>query len=205
MLRAAGHLLSVLPLRVLPDGSADLYVTAKARAFRRTRYQVDKRPALFIDLPNAGEYVQVEVYDGFFSIGWSTAMTLPHLLRLINQRAPSPPEKAIVYSTDRGREEITDGPAGMRALNAAPQDYHYVRLEFPQFTITWAPSQITARRVKKLHYGDFGWMSTTFDKEEIAALMRETATSAVGIQAPKLCTQVEFIGDYVPQGSVLNP
>jgi len=185
-------------LLALPT-SAELADAVRVRAdpdMIPRRYEAEGQEALQFDIA-AGERLNVEPAEGFFSMAWSTALPVETLLQRLEAFLPESARARLTVGVDDGFEEISE-PASLAVhrLLESGDGPGFWRLDLPDRTITWelrgAPSVEYAAPPPipdAPPQGLMGFMAEVFDPDYMARLIEATATPMIGANVGSLLSE----------------
>jgi ribosomal protein L30 len=147
-----------------------------------------------------GQYLAAERYDGFFTIAWTSPLTLSGALERFLVVAPSParrPRRKAVQAIliDEDGVHILTAARAVSRVRLQGDGVHLFRLEYPDYTFVWREP-----------LGDHGeglaevaLMCTTRDDAFVTSVMEDTATEGLAAQAKELVDQaVGVVGTETP-------
>jgi hypothetical protein len=152
-------------------------------AMKPEYYDVDGRQAVQFDLSET-EHLNVEPYEGYFSMAWSSQLPLSSLLLRVIDRLRSDTVGELTVQKGEGFEVAWEGSdlrAGLASLISYEDATEFWRLDAGDQTLTWERSS-EPDQIPNL----MGLISDRFDPSEIQALLALTATASVGEHAREL-------------------
>jgi hypothetical protein len=167
-------------------------------------YEIAGREAHLFNVAR-NQYLRVELFSNYFAMTWSSALPLTTTLDRTSNLLPDREQgKAVLYSLSRTSYLHQELHSALKMLHHRPQDFAFVRLEFPEHTVIWrAPKK---RRppdtLAPSELGQFGLLSEVYDLRYATSLIRRTATLAVASNTDRLTEHVEYLSKHVPVGSL---
>ena len=175
-------------------------------------YDVAGRPSRRVNV-GGQEFFQVELYDGYFSMAWSTDLPVVAALARLPLPPPDPEDSAIVF--DPRSQEHVERPARklLEALIAGHESYPFVRIELPHITVTWEEhasasgptSRLPSARDSDARKGRAGIIADVFDPKYCVKLLEATGTPSVATSSEELIGRASYVGAQIPHGELLQP
>ena len=160
----------------------------------RHDYLVGGRAARLYQL-DSGEFLRVELYEDFFSLGWSSHVSSQELLRLIGSwLAGNEQARAVLYHELAQEHEEMQVKHAVQLLRESDNDVSFARLELEKMTLVWEkdnpedPSQP----------GEFGLMSPAYQPELLLQLIRGSGTENLIPRAEELVEELAYLGESLP-------
>ncbi|MEU9188227.1 hypothetical protein AB0D14_27560 [Streptomyces sp. NPDC048484] len=149
------------------------------------------------------EYVQVEAYDGYFSMAWTTR-SLANVISLLHDNIETdfPKEKAsgIILLAGSSRHKVATAATTVDICSNKTHDVTFARVDFPELALTW-------RAGRKFSNGNpdptqCGLIADKFDSEFIEAILARTGTGEVAAHASQLTEAARFLERKIPAGRI---
>jgi ribosomal protein L30/L7E len=194
---AVRHLVAVDPLTestVLgtPDREPEVRM-------RTLPYEIDGREARRYEV-DQNSYLDVQLFEGFFSLTWSTALAFRDVWRELRSLLPEPAGCALVYDPQKEGHWELKLPTVIRRLSSGDAAYPFVRAEFAGVTLVWQRPLYPRHVDEDLDPGKLGIISESFDSEYYGEMVRRTATRSLGRIAAELLEDAAYVGAHVRQG-----
>lgn len=171
--------------RTLPtDGSG------RAATVTETRYETSGGNAVAYrdgERSADGQYLAAEQHDGFFTIAWTSPLTLSGALERFLVVPPSPgrrPRRKAVQAILIDEDGVHKLPASkvLERVRLHGDDVHLLRLEYPDYTFVWR--EPLGEEGEGL--AEVSLMCTTRDDAYVISVMEDTATEGLAAQAKDL-------------------
>jgi hypothetical protein len=196
-LHTARELVAVKALTAITDigvSSSD-----EAVEMRTLPYEINGLEARRYEI-DEGDYLDVELYDGFFTLTWSTDLGFRDVLQQIGALLPKKARTALVFDPDRGKHVEVPPSRVLNGSSKRTPRYPFVRCEFDGFTLVWQQPAYPKHVDEDTTPGQLGIISESFDSSYYTELVRRTATRRLGIQAAGLLEDASFVGKHVRHG-----
>ncbi len=176
---------------------------AAEAAMSRVDYDVEGNPGRLYSM-SAGEYAQVELYDAYFSVAWSTSFpvdkSLAELADLLPEASNEVGSGRLVVENSSGSDPIS-AAAALRNIVEEPTVVRAMRLEYTHFALTWRVAHETTAGRKSP--AQIGLISDAYDPEHIVEMIHRTATAGVAYSADSIIRDADFVSGQVPNGFLL--
>jgi len=160
-------------------------------------YEVAGREAHRYELGD-GEFVRVEIYDGYFSIGWSTSLPIAAVLELVEPLLRIVDGEVVVFDKRTKAHEKRDVD-DVLALLPSDDDFSFARLELSDVTLVWEQAREQDRHGPTT-LGELAVLARLFDESTFVRMLRETATPRVAHHARDLIGRISYVAEYVRPG-----
>ncbi len=169
----------------------------EALGMTQVDYEVRGLEAHRFDLGD-GEFLRVELYDGYFSIAWSTPLPIGAILRQVRLLLRDAHGDAVLY--DAASQAYEDLPADEAITRALAHDASLLllRLELSDVTLVWKHAAESAPR--ESGFGQLALLAGRFDEDLCVRVVRQTATPAVAQHSAELIQRASYVADHVGQG-----
>ena len=174
------------------------------------QYDVDGREAHLYQCGDEN-FLRVELYDGFFSLGWSCSLPIATVLERVEPVLAGLGGRRGVIFDERAQEHrelgVREAVNQLRTVGGA---WSFARLELPTVTLIWeqaaAEPEGAEEPLSELPTGgEFGLMASVFDAEVCARIVRETATTAISEHADDLIDDVAYVAQHLGSGHLVLP
>ncbi|WP_275560716.1 hypothetical protein [Streptomyces sp. 5-6(2022)] len=147
------------------------------------------------------EYVQVEPYEGYFSMAWTTntsADVISHLHDNIRLDASKGEASGVFLQFGSDGHVVATAKDVVHACSSTPKEIAFARLNFADLAVTW-------RSERKFSNGNLdptqcGLIAKRFDPEFIQAILAVTGSGRVANNAPQLVEALGFVRNTTPSG-----
>ena len=166
----------------------------EALGMTQVDYEVRGLEAHRFDLGD-GEFLRVELYDGYFSIAWSTPLPIGAILRQVRLLLRDAHGDAVLY--DAASQAYEDLPADEAITRALAHDASLLllRLELSDVTLVWKHAAESAPR--ESGFGQLALLAGRFDEDLCVRVVRQTATPAVAQHSAELIQRASYVADHV--------
>ena len=145
------------------------------------------------------EFLRVELYDGYFSMHWTTALPLAAVVRRVQPPLRGATGQAIVFDEQTHRhEELRIRDAVDLILDDAAA-LSFARLELPELTLVWEQAAVSDGAVVAGR-GELALLARVFDEDACVRALRNTATSRVAREATALIERVAYVAQHLARG-----
>lgn len=201
------HLVAVKPLTV--TAGERLFSCDRGGAMRAipyVPYEVEGREARRYQLEDGG-FLVVELYDGAFSLTWSTELPIASILRRVGGMLPPTRSEtmAVVYDPGAHRQIELHAEPLLRDLRCIDRGYPFVSVEFVGLTVAWRCPEYPKHIDHDVVPGEIGIVSRSFDEGYFVELVRATATPELGWHADEIIESTRYVAAYVHGRSPRNP
>jgi hypothetical protein len=166
---------------------------------RTLPYEVDGREARRYEIGH-GEYLDAEVYDGFFTLTWSTDLRFRDVMEQLKPELPTASGHALVFDTTRQEHREVDASELLDDVSRRKVAYPFIRCEFDGLTLVWQQPLYPKHVDEDVTPGKLGIISESFDADYYADFVRRTATRRLGKQAAALLDDASFVASHVNAG-----
>jgi ribosomal protein L30 len=134
-----------------------------------------------------GQYLAAERHDGFFTVAWTSPLTLSGALERFLVVAPSPerrPRRKAVQAIVIDEDGVHKLPASkaLARVRLRGRGIHLLRLEYPDYTFVWR--EPLGEDGKGL--AEVALMCLARDDAFLTSVMEDTATEGLAVQAEDL-------------------
>ncbi|MGD1058849.1 MAG: hypothetical protein ABR992_15705 [Solirubrobacteraceae bacterium] len=161
------------------------------RSLRVKRYRIDDRPAFVARLSHKNEF-KVELYDGYYSVVWSTRLDLASFSqRLATLTQLETAATALWDRGDDGADHMVTATVPGSVNVASGVQHDFARFELSDKTFTWEPAS-------KGFPGRVGLLADAWDERFVAELIRETADQPIASKTIDLVDESSYVASHLP-------
>jgi hypothetical protein len=146
------------------------------------------------------EFLRVELYDGYFLIHWTTALSLAAVLKRVEPLLQNISGDAVVFDERTCAHETLGVGEAWDRMVANDATLSFARLELPAATFVWEQALSDGSTTQ----GELALMARVFDEGACIRVLRETATNRVARDATALIGRVAYVADHVGRGDLAS-
>ena len=144
------------------------------------------------------EYLRVELYDGYYSVGWSSALGVNAVLDRLSPLLQDLIGKAVVFDEDAHQHLRLDPRATLDRLKADPDSVSLVRLELSNLTLVWERGDLADDGHTCL--SEVALIARVFDPQGCTRALHRTASALVAARANDLIERTAYVADHLERG-----
>lgn len=170
---------------------------AGANRMSRVDYEVAGREAHRFEFGD-DEFFRVELYDGYFSLAWSTSLPIDTVLRRVAPILQSAEGEAFVFDARRHAHTKLGADEAIDRLRIGDGDLSFARLELPEATLVW--EQPAAHEGEAPALNELAVLARVFDEAACVRMLRVTGTSHIARDADTIVEGLAYIAEHIARG-----
>ena len=149
------------------------------------------------------EFLRVELYDGYFSIAWSTMLPIADVVVRVGPLLQSIAGNAVVFDARTRAHERIGAEGAVDRLLMDEGNLSFARVELPGITLVWEQSGLQDRD-RQDEPGELALLAAVFDEEALVRIIHATATGHVARDARQLIGGLAYVADHVGRGHLAS-